>query len=263
MKLKDQYGKDGYVVLRNFFSELEISEIASHVDRVYRTWISENESEIFDQKLVNMHSLTDSCYFQDMPGERRKFFEVIAPKKLTDVVESIFGSGINFHNTQLFFNPLNRSRLPYWHRDMQYSPIEEAVQRSEQRNMLSLHVRIPLVSEKGVELIGGSHERWDTELERNVRFELNGHKNSEPLPNAQLIDLAAGDVVIFNAQMIHRGNYALNASRKALDLCIGKYHPLAAAFLDDRVLPNDKELVGIENNQWYKLAREIADRKPT
>ena len=146
---------------------------------------------------------------------------------------------------------------------MQYSSIDDAIQCDEQSKMLSLHVRIPLVEEKGVEVVTGTHKRWDTDLERKVRFELNGHKISEALPGADLIDLIPGDVLIFNAQMIHRGNYALNTTRKALDLCVGKYHPLAARFLDESVLPTTEEIENIENNKWYTLARDIAEKKST
>lgn len=257
----DQYDKNGYVILRRFFSDIEISEIDNHVDRIYKKWLTENKTEIFSQKLVNMHSLTHAEYFDGIQEGRIKFFEVIASEKLSEVLKNMFGSGIYFHNTQLFFNPSNKERLPYWHRDMQYSPIDDEVQSAEQSNMLSLHIRIPLVQEKGVEVVIGSHKRWDTELERNVRLEQKGHKNSEPLPNVKLVDLTPGDVLIFNAQMIHRGNYELNTTRKALDLCVGKYHPLTSEFLDKRVLPKNEELAHIANNQWYKLAREIIANK--
>jgi hypothetical protein len=135
-----------------------------------------------------------------------------------------------------------RELLPYWHRDLQYSPIDDAALAAEHRNLLALHVRIPLVAEKGIELILGPHKRWDTELERQVRLELNGHRNDEALPGAVLIRLEPGEVRIFSAQMIHRGNYRLNESRKALDLCVGKYHPYTAQYLDESTLPTADEL---------------------
>ena len=137
---------------------------------------------------------------------------------------------------------------------MQYSPLSDDIQKAEQNNMVSLHIRIPLVKEKGVEIIPGTHKRWDTELERNVRFELNGHNNNEQLPNAKLIELDVGDILIFSSQMIHRGNYQLNDSRKALDLCVGKYHHLTFGFLDKQVLPTKEEMELIKNNQWYICA---------
>ncbi len=221
----------------------------------------ENEVIIFENKLVNMHSLTSPEHFLEVPERRKEFFELIASPKLTKALNTMFGSDIHFHNTQLFFNPANVECIPYWHRDMQYSPIEDSVQCAEQKEMLSLHIRIPFIAEKGVEIVTGTHKRWDTELERDVRFELNGHRNSESLPGSELIDLARGDILIFSAQMIHRGNYELNPARKAFDLCVGKYHPLASGFLDPRVLPKDEEIDNIANNHWYRLAREIAANK--
>ena len=261
MKPIDQYEEHGYSIFKGFFNDEEIYLLNKHVNRIYRQWLSENEADIFNNKLVNMHSLTSPEYFQGASYQRVAFFKLIGSVKLTKALKSMFGSDIHFHNTQLFFNPSNVERLPYWHRDMQYSPIEDAVQSNEQSKMLSLHVRIPLVEEQGIEVVTGTHRRWDTELERNVRFELNGHKNSDSLPNSELIDLVPGDILIFDAQMIHRGNYELNSARKAFDLCVGKYHPLASDFLDARVLPTKAELDSIQNDQWYKLAREITANK--
>ncbi len=257
MKPIIEYEKHGYAVLRSFFSDLDISLIDKHVDRIYRKWAKKNEADVFSHKLVNMSSLTNVEHFNGLSGERTKFFEAIASIKLTNVIEQMFGTGIYFHNTQLFFNPTNKERLPYWHRDMQYSPVDDAIQSEEQERMLCLHVRIPLVKEKGVEVVSGSHKRWDTELERNVRLQLNGHKDNDPLPNSVLIDLVPGDILIFNAQMIHRGNYELNPTRKALDLCIGKHHPLTSSSLDERVLPTEAEMLNIENKQWYEMAKDI------
>ena len=59
--------------------------------------------------------------------------------------------------------------------------------------------------------------------------------------------------------MIHRGNYNLNPVRKALDLCLGNPHPLVSRFLDTTGLPTDLEIEHIDNNQWYALAKRIAD----
>lgn len=127
--------------------------------------------------------------------------------------------------------------------------------------MLSLHIRIPLLEEKEVEVVTGTHKRWDTELEKNVRFELDGHKSIESLPGSELNDLTQGDILVFSAQMIHRGNYELNLARKAFDLCVGKYHPIVSGFLDSRVLPTEEEIVNIANNHWYSSAREISANK--
>lgn len=142
---------------------------------------------------------------------------------------------------------------------MQYSPVSDEAQKAEQHNQLSLHIRIPLVSETGIELVRGSHKRWDTERERQVRFELDGFKNSDELEGGQAISLTAGNILLFNAQMLHRGNYALNKQRMALDLCVGSRHEFTESFLDASVLPTEEEMVEIGNNDWYGRARDIVN----
>lgn len=258
MTLDAQFNECGFIILRDFFNNEEITQIATHVDRIYETWVKKNEQAIYDYRLVNMHSLTSPKYFNDAPHQRVKFFSAIAPFKLTSVLANIFGEGLYFHNTQLFFNPSNNQRLTYWHRDMQFSDIEDNAQRDEQHSILNLHVRIPLVDEKGLELVPGSHKRWDTEQERNVRFELGGRKNSDDLPDSLMMNLARGDVLIFDGQMLHRGVYKHNPIRKAFDVCVGKYHSISSCFLDPQVLPTEEEMAHINNSGWYTLAREVS-----
>lgn len=257
MDARKKFEDHGYIILKQFFGQDEIDQITCTVDRIYTQWKTENHNALIEQQLINMHSLTHPNYFQNYSHERLQFFQLISSDKLTNAIGHIFATDIYFHNTQLFFNPHNKEKQPCWHRDLQYSPIDDTVQAAEHHNMLSLHVRIPLVAEKGLELIPDSHTRWDTELERNVRFELNGHKNNEPLPDSVLTELTPGDVLIFSAQIIHRGNYTLNSIRKALDLCIGKRHSLVEGFLDPACLPTDEEIKQINNHQWYTLAKTI------
>lgn len=260
MTANKQFEIQGYTILPKFFEQEEINQLSLIVDRIYKQWREENYHALIEQQLINMHSLTHPKYFQGYGHERVEFFNLIASEKLTSELTRLFQADIYFHNTQLFFNPYSHEKQPYWHRDLQYSPIDDAVQAAEQHSMLSLHVRIPLVAEKGIELVPTTHKRWDSTLEKNVRFELNGHKNNEPLPDSVLIELTPGDVLIFSAQMIHRGNYRLNTTRKALDLCIGKRHPLIEGFLDPTSLPTDVEIPQIQNNHWYTLARAVANR---
>ncbi|NQY25008.1 MAG: phytanoyl-CoA dioxygenase family protein [Campylobacteraceae bacterium] len=256
MSAKKEYDDKGYVILRNFLNADELLSITKCVNRIYESWMNKNRAEIFENQLVNMHSLSKKEYFKNNSQDRLAFFNAISIEKIVNLLESMFGSEIYFHNTQVFFNPLNEKRLPYWHRDMQYSSIADDIQKEQQNKMLSLHIRIPLEKEKGLELIPGSHKRWDNELEKNVRLELNGHHNNEELPNAKLIEVNTGDMVIFSSQMIHRGNYNLNTSRKAFDLCLGNYHKLSFDFFDEKVLPNKEEIKLIKNKQWFVCANE-------
>jgi ectoine hydroxylase-related dioxygenase (phytanoyl-CoA dioxygenase family) len=221
--------------------------------------LEKNEEAFQQHRLVNMHSLTDAEYFDDDSDKRVMLFKAIAPTKLVELLDELFETEIHFHNTQLFFNPYDREQEPYWHRDLQFSSIPDEELKAKLHEMLSLHVRIPLVKEMGLGIVPGTHKRWDTALEHQVRLELNGHKNCEDLPDAVLVDLQPGDVMIFNAQMIHRGHYTENESRKALDLCVGARHELIDGFLDPNVLPTEEELAQLQHDVWYERSWEVAN----
>lgn len=259
MPLQCDYDQNGYVVLRDFLSTKELLRLNELVDDIHQRWLSKNGAAFREHRLVNMHSLTHVEYFEDEPSNRLRLFKAIAPAKLVELLDELFETEIHFHNTQLFFNPHDREQLPYWHRDLQFSPIDDDVQKVKQEEMLNLHVRIPLVKEMGLEVIPGTHKRWDTNLEAQVRLELEGHRNSEELPGEVLVDLAPGDVMIFNAQMIHRGHYTDNESRKALDLCVGSAHELIDGSLDSSVLPSVGELEQLQSDTWYKRSWQIAN----
>jgi hypothetical protein len=247
--------RDGYLVLRGFFDEAHIAALAATANRIHGEWLADNRRACREHGLVNMHSLTSPRYFEGRAAERIAFFDAIAPLRLTGLLDRLFDDGIRFHNTQLFFNPLDRRKLPYWHRDLQYSPIADAEQARAQASLLSLHIRIPLLAERGVELLPGTHRRWDSAAEHAVRLELNGHRNSEDLPGSVLVELARGDVLIFDAQMIHRGRYRLNRGRKALDICAGKAHPFIDRYFDESVLPTPEQMERLANPRWYRHER--------
>ena len=262
MPQKRQYDENGFIILRDFLSTKELLRLNELVDDVHSQWLDQNREAFEEQGLINMHSLTQAHYFHNEPENRRRLFKAISPAKLVELLDEVFECEIHFHNTQLFFNPHNAEQLPYWHRDMQFSPVPEEQLRDAQSELLSLHVRIPLVKEVGLELVPGTHKRWDTELERQVRLELDGHKNSEDLPGALLLDLEPGDLVVFNAQMIHRGHYTDNNTRKVLDLCVGKSHPLLHGSLDTSNLPTAEELEQLKCDHWYRRAWRVAGGLP-
>lgn len=262
MPLKREYHENGFLVLRDFFSTKELLELSDLVDSIYQQWLEVNQESFEKHGLINMHSLTQPHYFTDSTDDRCRLFKAISPTKLVELLDEVFETEIHFHNTQLFFNPHNSRQLPYWHRDLQFSPIPEADQQVAQLDLLTLHVRIPLVKEVGLEVIKGSHRRWDTLLERQVRLELEGHQNIEDLPGGVVLDLDPGDLVVFNAQMIHRGRYSENDTRKALDLCVGSAHPLTNGSLDPNNLPSAEELDSLQTDLWYQRAWSVLGSRP-
>src|SRR5690606_19694252 len=141
-------------------------------------------------------------------------FGFIAAPVLTGLAEQLMECRPYFMNTQLFFNPLpegrGKEKRPYWHRDVQYHDLSEAAQQALILKEQVLHFRIPLALDPGMEFVPGSHRRWDTPAERNVRLELEGRRNYEPLPGAARIPHEPGDLLVFSAHVIHKGVYEGN-----------------------------------------------------
>jgi ectoine hydroxylase-related dioxygenase (phytanoyl-CoA dioxygenase family) len=171
-----------------------------------------------------------------------------------NIVTNIMGDCSAFMNTQLFFDPANNAQKNYWHRDPQYHmSIEE--QQAALRGPAVVHFRVPLFDELGIELIPKTHTRWDSADELDVRLELNGRKRYEELPSAVRVSLKAGDLLIFNANMIHRGVYGMD--RLALDILFCDPSLELAQYINDDCLPDSDILAGLENASAFARAAAI------
>ena len=255
--MNKDFEENGYTILQDIYSKAELDKLEIIVNTVFEKWLDANRPKLKSDDLINIHSLTGPAYFCENPQDRIDLFNLISQPALTDCVSQILDDSVYFHGTQLFFNPINKDKLPYWHRDFQYSGNDDNSLKKELGKLKALHLRIALIPETGLELIPGSHKRWDTKLESDIRFERNGHKNSEPLPFSQLITLERGDVLIFDAQMLHRGCYSTNPQRKAFDICVGTPHPMALKGLSKTPLPNQKDISLLTNPCWFSNALSL------
>ena len=154
-------------------------------------------------------------------------------------------------NTQLFFNPYNKTQKNYWHRDPQYhltlAEQEEALEGPE-----VLHIRVALEDEPGIELIPGSHKRWDSSEEIDTRLEQNGRHVFDELSEGLQIPMAAGDVLLFSANMIHRGIYDHEVERFAFDILVCDSDPGLLEFVSLDVLPDESLMKELETPQLFE-----------
>lgn len=97
-----------------------------------------------------MHSLSAKEYFSEDPNKRVEFFNLLSTDKLVNAINSILKEKIHFFNTQLFFNPDDVNKSPYWHRDFQYTGIEDDVLKSELGKLKAYHIRIALQDENSL-----------------------------------------------------------------------------------------------------------------
>lgn len=205
------FQRDGFLLLAQYFAHERLSAIAPLFLEAHKNWARRH----YAPAAVNSAYLTAPDCLPDAT-RRRAAFEFIASADLASIAGQLMGATPRFLNTQLFFNPEDPARKPYWHRDVQYFPISEEEQQQLMQRQSVLHFRIPLAPDPGMEFIPGSHARRDSELERATRLELDGRRNFETLPGAVRIPHAPGDLLIFSAHLIHRGVYDLE--RQSLDI---------------------------------------------
>ncbi len=171
-------------------------------------------------------------------------FKFIGAKKIARLLETLPFLSPAFMNTQLFFDPLNPAKKNYWYRDPQYH-LNLMQQQSSLAGPEVIHFRIALRDEPGIELVPGSHRRWDSPEELNVRLEREGRHRHEPISTGHQIALNKGDLLIFSANMIHRGLYGQN--RLSLDILFCELDADLINFVDDISLPSKRVLEQVEN----------------
>jgi len=227
----NDYQKNGFVHVPGFLDTKQISSLLSVATRFHRCWLSENE-EFYYSKAVNSAYLTLPGYLSE--DDRTTLFQVIGSNELKLVAGQIFSESPIFMNTQLFFNPNNANQKNYWHRDPQYH-LTVAQQKIALSGPDVVHFRLALKDELGIEVIPGSHKNWDTKEQLDVRLAENGKVVSDDLKEGVRLPLKAGDLLVFSANMIHRGLYGLD--RFALDILLCENAPQLQSFINYDVYP--------------------------
>jgi len=244
-QLNNSYNEQGYFVIRDYFNASEIASLRKVILIFHEAWKKDN-AEFYQEEAFNSSLITGSQYLAY--EERVKLFNFISSKKIMAIVDTVMQANPYFMNTQLFFNPVNPKQKDFWHRDCQYDyDVEDQIKVIQETQVV--HLRIPLFDELGMELIPGTHKRWDNEEEFDVRQEEKGRVSSESLPSGKKISLAAGDLLVFSADMIHRGLYGLD--RLALDMLVFDSTGDYVDYVDDDCLPDSLMLNEITDPRLF------------
>lgn len=232
----NSYTTEGYLYIPQFFQLEELKPIEPILVKFHQQWLIDYQED-YRTRLINSHSLTASPFLSK--EERILLFQFIAGNHFHPLLSSLFPTKFLFLNTQLFFDPFNKEQKNYWHRDIQYTGMSIEEQQKSILTQNVLHFRIPFQDEEGIELIPGTHRSWDLEEEQDVRLSQNGKKPSDALVRGKQIKLKRGDLLIFSANMIHRGLYGNN--RFSLDLLFIDDSPILRPFIDPNNHPTSEE----------------------
>jgi ectoine hydroxylase-related dioxygenase (phytanoyl-CoA dioxygenase family) len=240
--VNSEYEENGYFVSRNLFADEELLALHATLLDFHKSWLIEND-DFYQRQAINSAYVTGNKH---LSGKKRQLlFEFIGSNKIASILASIIPSSSAFIGTQIFFDPSNPAQRNYWHRDIQYNNLSIEQQKTALSSMNALHFRVPLKTERGVELVPGTHQRWDSEEEFDTRTETNGKTASDDLSAGKSVPLGRGDLLVFSGNMIHRGLYG--GDRFAFDILFGDATPDLAKYVDDDCLPNKGALATIQS----------------
>ena len=223
--LYDQWTNEGYVVVPQLFAAERAANLRTICDRILEQWrITDPQTgETHDDPNVNcMRHLNHPAYFS---GRHSDFVEIMGAASDPNVLavgREILDEEPLFRCTSYFFNPLKDSQDGNWHRDTQFMHRDPEIEKKtllERAMVEGVQMQVALVPSDDIEYVPGSHMRWDTPDEFNIRL-ADGERNSRSnhMPGALRLKLNAGDAVLFNPSGLHRGRYHTDKLRRTLML---------------------------------------------
>ena len=102
-----------------------------------------------------------------------------------------------------------------WHRDSQFGQPDPEVERAVVATTTAVHFRVALEDDDRLEIVPGSHARWDTPDELRIRR--GADRDTPDMQNAARLALRAGDACVFHAWSIHRATYRRAPLRRTID----------------------------------------------
>lgn len=228
--LREQWETAGYVAVPQVLTEEHAARLLTICDAILKQWRLENPETGKPGGAADatvMRHLNHPGYFGAYPDWLGELMDVVADPQVLTVARTLLGEEPLFRCTSFFFNPLENGRDGNWHRDSQFGTPddskEQAILAQLSQSGDSIQMQIPLVPSDDVEVVPGSHLRWDTPEEYAIRKADGGkHNRSNAMPGALRLTLNAGDAALFNPYGIHRGRYHAERLRRTLMLTYTK-----------------------------------------
>lgn len=222
----EHWDTQGYLIIRELFTREQSQQLLRLCTSTLAQWRDNNPETGKpggDRNATVMRHLNHAGYFRNGPAALVDLMEAIAAPQVLEVCSSILRAAPLFRCTSLFFNPLDTSLDGNWHRDSQFHYPDAAEEKAAITAVnavgSSVQLQVALVPSDDVELVPGSHLRWDTTAEFEIRRADKGNNSrSNAMPGALRLALNPGDALAFNPYSLHRGRYHVDKLRRTLML---------------------------------------------
>jgi hypothetical protein len=222
--LKD-FRRNSFVVLPKFLDERTRSELRGAADAAL-TW-SRAQSIETSHTTPRISLLTQAASFDGGPVTLAPILAFAVSARVCVLLNAVArGSSadrLQLKDVHYYHEQTKRDWDGDWHRDSQFSRADPDLERELIGSTCSVHVRVALEDDDRLEVVPGSHTRWDTDEELRIRKGSN--RATDRMPQAVRVALQAGDACLFHAWSIHRATYRRTPIRRTLDLLYASTHP--------------------------------------
>jgi hypothetical protein len=207
----------GYFVLPAFLNPTELRELRLACDIALERARAESSDNGHTTPKIGL--FTEPSHFSDQPGALDRLTKFVGSARVCALLEGLAPEGEDgtphLKNTDYYHEQTKRDWDGDWHRDSQFGQPDPELERRRILTTTSVHVRVALEDDACLEIVPGSHRRWDTPEELQIR---KGSKRaSSAMTGATRIALEAGDACVFHAWSIHRATYRRTPLRRTLD----------------------------------------------
>ena len=256
-----QYDDKGYILIKNAIgTDLVNKAIQSYKDMRMKC---ENK-KYFHLRRYNNLSRKDIYAIEDI--FHPDIFE-------SNILKSIMESKVLEYSTQILkddsFLSLSRlhctkyfSHSGFWHRDhgMPKKDLDYIDQMIYERNYIHVQSTLPFYDEEGFYLIPGSHRKTNEYIDT---YEVMEKPHKKIFKNEERIILKAGDLILFNPLIIHRGTCKgrIKHQRAHIHMRFSKVNQAEniERTINDYKYYNQEKVLKVANTNWKKMLSLILE----
>ncbi|WP_437276853.1 phytanoyl-CoA dioxygenase family protein [Sorangium sp. So ce375] len=214
----DAFRAHGFFVARAFLDIVERAELRCACDAALL--FTRALSRETGHSTPRISLLTDGATcFQDDPRAQELIAAFVGSRRVCDMLSGLSRPGEDeaprLKDAHYYHEQTRRDWDGDWHRDSQFGQSDPEIERAIVATTTSVHFRVALEDDDRLEIVPGSHARWDTPDELRIRR--GADRTTPDMPNAARIALRAGDACIFHAWSIHRATYLRAPPRRTID----------------------------------------------
>lgn len=219
MRMSDEvrlrsFRERGWFVVRQFLEDAERAELRRTGDEALAT--TRAASHEIGHSTPRISLLSDG---EIIPARTAQVTALLASTRVCALLSNLAHAGEpdlpRLRDVHYYHEPTRRDWDGDWHRDSQFGRSDPDAERAIVETTTQVHFRVALEPDDRLEIVPGSHARWDTPDE--LRLRRGAHRNGPDMPGAVRVVLEAGDACVFHAWSVHRATYRRTPVRRTLD----------------------------------------------